>query len=100
MFSLTFFKKFTRDTKGTVAVIFGLAFVALIGFVGLSIDVGSWVKKRSDLVSSADFGSLAGTRALVEAILRRDDDNAETIARTTTLKYILLRTVGVPPRLR
>jgi Flp pilus assembly protein TadG len=88
MFSLTFFKKFRRDTKGTVAVIFGLAFVALIGFVGLSVDVGSWVKKRSDLVSSADFGSLAGTRALVEAILRKDDDNAETIARSTALKYV------------
>ena len=88
MSSLTFFKKFKDDTKGAVAVIFGLAFVALIGFVGLSVDVGSWVKKRSDLVSSADFGSLAGTRALVEAILRKDDDNAETIARTTALKYI------------
>jgi Flp pilus assembly protein TadG len=88
MFGFTFFKKFRDDNRGTVAIIFGLACVALIGFVGLSIDVGSWVKKRSDLASSADFGSLAGTRALVEALLRKDDANAETIARTTALKYI------------
>ena len=88
MSKCTVFKRFARSNRGTVAIIFALSCFALIGFVGLSIDVGSWVKKRSDLVSAADFGSLAGTRALVEAILRKDDDNAETIARTTALNYI------------
>ena len=88
MSSLTLFKKFRDDNRGTTAIVFGLTFVALIGFVGLSVDVGSWVKKRSDLTSSADFGSLAGARALVEALLRKDDDNAESIARTTALKYV------------
>jgi Flp pilus assembly protein TadG len=87
MSSFAVFKRFCRNKRGTVAIMFALTCFALIGFIGLSVDVGSWVKKRSDLVSAGDFGSLAGTRALVEAILRKDDDNAETIARTTALKY-------------
>jgi len=80
--------RFKKDDKGTTAVLFAICLMAVLGSVALSIDFGAWAKKRSDLSSSADFGSLAGARALVEAVLRKDDDNAEAIARQTAVTFV------------
>ena len=80
--------RFRKDANGTTAIIFALCLIPVLGGVALSVDFGTWFKKRTDLASSADSGSLAGARALVEAVLRKDDDNAETIARTTALTFV------------
>jgi hypothetical protein len=87
-------RNFLCDSRGSIAIIFSIALLALIGFVGLSIDVGSWVRQRSDLHSAADTGAFAGARALVEAVLRKDDSNAEAIARATALKYVAANGAG------
>lgn len=49
-----------RDRKGSVAMIFALGAIPVLGFVGLAIDYGSAVRIKTQLKSSLDAAVLAG----------------------------------------
>lgn len=83
-----FFGRFGRDANGNVAILFSLNLFVIIAAVALSVDVGSWVSKRTDLVGAADSASLAAARELVDAMLERDDANAVSRATAVALRYI------------
>ncbi len=53
-------KRFMSDARGTTAIIFALCLMVVVGCLALSVDFATWVKKRTDLASAADFASLAG----------------------------------------
>jgi len=52
------------DQKGATAIIIAITLAVLIGFVSLSIDVGSIYATRSELQNVADAAALAGAREL------------------------------------
>ncbi len=54
----------TRDESGQVIVFVVLAFVVLVGMVGITIDIGYAYKTQRDLQSAADAAALAGAQEL------------------------------------
>lgn len=71
-------QRFNQDQEGSVAVIFGLMFLALWFVAGIAIDYGRVVHTESTFVQAADAASLAGGRALLDANL--SDDEVRAIA--------------------
>lgn len=59
------------DERGTMALLFGLLMVPLIGFMGLAIDTSRAYAVRSQLQSSLDAAALAGGHMF--ALTGRDD---------------------------
>jgi Flp pilus assembly protein TadG len=55
---------FGRDTKGGVAVIFGLVIPVLIGFAGLGIDGAYWLMERNRLQASSDSAAISAAQSL------------------------------------
>lgn len=57
-------REFFLKESGAVAIIAGLAFLVLIGFAALTIDVGTWYSERRQLQFAADAGAVGGAIAL------------------------------------
>lgn len=55
---------FARDTRGDVAILFGLMAVVLFAMIGLAVDYGRFVNARSQTIAATDAAVLAGARAL------------------------------------
>ncbi len=51
--------KYVTDVRGSVAVIFSFAAVALFGVLGLTVDYALWTGQRAKLQSAADAAALA-----------------------------------------
>src|SRR5919199_5477727 len=66
---------FARDKQGTVAVIFGLLSVPLLGFVGAAMDYSRATHARSTLQAAADSAALVG-------VLRSGTASERTLAVT------------------
>jgi Flp pilus assembly protein TadG len=56
-----------REERGQVIVFVVLAFVILIGMIGITIDIGYAYKTQRDLQSAADAAALAGAQELPDA---------------------------------
>lgn len=59
--------KGTRGQRGAVAIIVGISIVALIGFVGLALDLGKLYIAKTELQNSSDACALAASRELTGA---------------------------------
>lgn len=59
--------RYLRREKGAVAVIVALSLVALVGFVGLALDLGKLFVAKTELQNSADACALAAARELAGA---------------------------------
>ncbi len=52
------------DTRGGVAIIFGLTIFVLFGMIGLAVDYARFVNARTQTIEATDAAVLAGARAL------------------------------------
>ncbi|MET0639340.1 MAG: TadE/TadG family type IV pilus assembly protein, partial [Hyphomicrobium sp.] len=57
-------KSFAADTRGSVAILFGLMLFVLLTVVGLAVDYGRFVNARNQTIQATDAAVLAGARAL------------------------------------
>lgn len=71
-------KSFTQDREGTVAIIFGLMFLAFAMVAGMAIDYGRVTHMKTRLVAAADAASLAAGNALLDG--RLNDTDIEALA--------------------
>ena len=56
--------RFAGDTRGDVAILFGLMTLVLCTMIGLAVDYGRLVNARSQTLEATDAAVLAGARAL------------------------------------
>lgn len=56
-------KTFASDTRGNVAMMFGLAVVAIFGISGLAIDYSRATTVKAKIAAAADAAALAGAKA-------------------------------------
>lgn len=56
--------RFAADTRGDVAILFGLMIIVLCAMIGLGVDYGRLVDARNATLEAADAAVLAGARAL------------------------------------
>lgn len=61
--TVTFLKRFARDTQGSFAVMMGFVFLALFAAVGLAIDAHNLYKTKQELQSSLDAATLMIAKA-------------------------------------
>lgn len=73
------FGSFTNDRQGTIAIIFGLMFLAVTMVVGMAIDLGRVLHARTRLIVAADAAALAAGGALLNG--NRSDVEIETLAK-------------------
>jgi Flp pilus assembly protein TadG len=57
-------KRFSRDDKGTVVVLFAFMFPLLVIAMGAAIDMGRWLHAQHQTQGALDAGVLAGAREL------------------------------------
>lgn len=57
-------KRFASDTRGDIAILFGLMALVLFAMIGLAVDYGRFVNARSQTISATDAAVLAGARAM------------------------------------
>jgi len=69
-----------RKERGAVAIMVALAIVALIGFVGLALDLGKLYVVKSELQNSSDSCALAAARDLTGATIDLSVSEAAGIA--------------------
>ncbi|MEQ1714866.1 MAG: TadE/TadG family type IV pilus assembly protein, partial [Hyphomicrobium sp.] len=55
-------RKFARDDKGQIAIMFGLTTFIVCALVGGAIDVGRWVSARNQTQAAIDSALLAAGR--------------------------------------
>ena len=60
----TILRRFAGDSRGDVAILFGLMTVALFMMIGLAVDFGRLVNARNQTLQATDAAVLAGARAL------------------------------------
>ena len=72
--------KFPADSKGSVAVLFGLVIPSLIGFTGLAVDGSYWLVQRNKLQAATDSAAIS-----VAQVLQLDGGNAPLKAEATKL---------------
>jgi Flp pilus assembly protein TadG len=68
-----------RDRRGVTALFFALTTAALLGFIGLATEVGSWYLARTEAYNAADAAATAGVLALA---INPGDASAATAAAT------------------
>ena len=56
--------RFSRDTRGDVAILFGLMALALFMMIGLAVDYARFLSARNQTLAATDAAVLAGARAL------------------------------------
>jgi Flp pilus assembly protein TadG len=69
---------FLPSEHGTISIIFGAAIIAMVGFVGLSIDVGRSIDAHTKAAAALDSAALAATRAVFSG--NKSVDEIETLA--------------------
>lgn len=57
-------RRFGRNERGTVGLIFGLMFTAMFIFIGAAVDIGRWLHARTQTWQALDAAVLAGARTL------------------------------------
>jgi Flp pilus assembly protein TadG len=57
-------KAFGADTRGSVAIIFGLTILVLFAMIGMAVDYARFVNARTQTIEATDAAVLAGARAL------------------------------------
>ncbi len=57
-------RDFGADSRGSVAIIFGLTMLVLFMMIGLAVDYARFVNARSQTIEATDAAVLAGARAL------------------------------------
>ena len=57
-------QQFTRDTTGSVAVVFAVVAVALVMAGGIAVDYISLMRQRAELQAAADASAIAGAREI------------------------------------
>ena len=72
-----FMRRFSRDRKGNVAVIFALALVPTIFLIGMALDFASAMQKRTQLNAAADAAALA---AVTPAMMKQTTTTAKAAA--------------------
>jgi Flp pilus assembly protein TadG len=70
-------RRFARDRRGNVAMIFGLASVPLIFATGWAVDYGNNMRKWSAMNAAADAAALAG---VTPAMMLQSNSSAQTVA--------------------
>ena len=90
---------FAQDRQGTVAIIFGLMFLAFAMIAGMAIDMGRVTNTKTRLVTATDAAALAAGSALLDG--RLNDAEIEDLAKTYFQKNIeqggnLFGTINVP----
>ena len=68
---------FARDTSGATAIMIVLLIPVLVGFVGISVDVGLWYAEKRSLQTAADAAVISGA---VELVNNNTDEGARTAA--------------------
>ncbi|MBA2125550.1 VWA domain-containing protein [Hyphomicrobium methylovorum] len=58
------FQRFSKDTRGDVAMLFGLMALAIFMMIGLAVDYGRFINARSQTIAATDAAVLAAARAL------------------------------------
>lgn len=84
-------RKFLRDRKGNVAIIFALSLVPCIFFAGLSMDFTVATQRRAILNAAADAGALA---AVTPAMMQQTSATAQTAA-TNAFNAVASTVTGV-----
>ena len=56
-------RRFRRDETGTIAIIFALSVVMIVGLVGGAVDYGRWINAKSKQQAALDSAVLAAGRA-------------------------------------
>ncbi len=56
--------RFSRDTRGDVAILFGLMALALFMMIGLAVDYGRLISARNQTIAATDAAVLAAARTL------------------------------------
>jgi len=56
--------RFSRDTRGDVAILFGLMALALFMMIGLAVDYGRFISARNQTIAATDAAVLAAARTL------------------------------------
>ena len=74
-------RKFGRNERGGVALIVALAFPAMMGLSAAALEYGSVVKRRGELQTAADTGSIAGVNQF--KLANTDDAAAIQVAIST-----------------
>jgi Flp pilus assembly protein TadG len=74
------FRRFTRESRGNVAIIFGLCAVPLIFAVGLAIDYGNNMRRWAQVNAAADAAVLA---AVTPGMMLQSDSAAEALMKST-----------------
>lgn len=64
--ALPFAGGFVRDERGSVAILFGLMFLAMTTLVGASVDIGRWMQARKQTQEAIDSAALAGLKKYQE----------------------------------
>jgi Flp pilus assembly protein TadG len=72
-----FLRRFTRDRRGNVAIIFALSIIPCIFLTGMALDFTSASQKRVILNSAADAAALA---AVTPTMMGQSNTNAQTAA--------------------
>jgi Flp pilus assembly protein TadG len=73
-------RRFARDRRANVAILFGLALVPGTFLVGMTVDYSSALQRQAKLQAAADAAVLS---ALTPAMLRQTDQAANTVATST-----------------
>jgi Flp pilus assembly protein TadG len=72
--------RFSRDTRGDVAIVFGLMALALFMMIGLAVDYARFLSARNQTLAATDAAVLAAARALQTN--SGDQQAALTLAKT------------------
>ena len=80
-----------RDRSGATAVVIGLTMTALLGFVGLAVDVGVWYADRRAAQGAADSAAYS---AAIDIAGGDTVSGARTAAKAITAQYGLTDGAG------
>lgn len=74
-------RRFSDDSRGSVAILFALCLLALCLFAGAGVDLGRWLHARQQTIAAMDAAVLAGGRVL------QDATNTVADAKAAAAKY-------------
>jgi Flp pilus assembly protein TadG len=73
-------KRYISDDSAVFAPIMAMVFTALIGMVGLGVDVGAWMMQKRQLQTAVDAAALAGAYELSNGLSNADAEAAALLA--------------------
>lgn len=82
-------KRFVRDRRGAVSVMFAVSLVALVPAIGVAVDFARIVQFKSALQNAVDNAALAGASAYI-------DTTYQTAALQTAKTYLTQSLAGLP----